>query len=105
MCYNVLHQDLWTKIMKSPSPTLSLRVPTSVRKRLDRASAKMRRSRSWIVLQALEEHLDKVERKEKATPKKPYSTLLSLAGAGAARNGPRAAEEILAYSRRLRDND
>jgi metal-responsive CopG/Arc/MetJ family transcriptional regulator len=85
---------------------MSIRIPAPTRKKLDRVSAKTGRSRSNIVLLALERHLDELERQEATKPgAKRFSTLLSLAGAGAARNGPRDAEEILATSRWLRDND
>jgi predicted DNA-binding protein len=87
------------------SPTVSLRLPPAARERLDRATAKTRRSRSFIMQRALERHLDEIEREEAQTPvKRRLSTVLSLGGAGVPKAGPRNASEIDAHIRWLRDN-
>jgi RHH-type transcriptional regulator, rel operon repressor / antitoxin RelB len=88
------------------TPTISLRLPKDARERLDRVATKSRRSRSYIIQEALERHLDEIEREELDEPKKGrLSTILNLAGAGTALNGPRSKEEIDAHIRWLRRND
>jgi predicted DNA-binding protein len=91
--------------MTESSPTMSLRLPQTARERLDRATAKTRRSRSFLMMRALERHLDEIEREE-AQPhaRRALSTLLALGGAGAPKAGPRSAKEIDAHIRWLREN-
>jgi predicted DNA-binding protein len=91
--------------ISSVSPIISLRLPKEARERLDRAAAKMRRSRSFLMQRALERHLDEIEREEAQPPaRRRLSTILELGGAGVPASGPRSAEEIDAHLRWLRDN-
>jgi RHH-type rel operon transcriptional repressor/antitoxin RelB len=86
--------------------TLSLRLTKEARERLDKAAARSRRSRAYIVQEALERHLDEIEREETPAPKKSrFAAILSLAGAGAALNGPRTKEDIDNDIRWLRGDD
>jgi RHH-type transcriptional regulator, rel operon repressor / antitoxin RelB len=88
------------------TPTISLRLPKDARERLDKVAAKSRRSRSFIIQEALERHLDEIEREQLREPQKGrLSTILGLAGAGTALNGPRSKEEIDAHIRWLRGDD
>ena len=91
--------------MTAHSPIVSLRLPAAARERLDRAAAKTRRSRSYIMQRALEKHLEEIEREDAPTPvKRPLATVLSLGGAGVPTAGPRSASEIDAHIRWLREN-
>jgi hypothetical protein len=76
------------------------------RERLDKAAVRSRRSRAYIVQEALDRHLDEIEREETPAPKKSrFATILSLAGAGIGKDGPRSKEEIDAHIRWLRGDD
>ncbi len=91
--------------MSAPSPTISLRLPQEARARLDRATVKTRRSRSFLMQRALEKHLDEIEREEtQGASRRSLATTLTLGGAGIPVNGPRSADEINAHLRWLRDN-
>jgi hypothetical protein len=88
------------------SPTLSLRLPNETRARLDRIAEQSRRSRSYIILRALERHLDDVAKEEMPTNRSGfYPSLLKFAGAGAKLSGGRSKEEIDAEIRWLRGDD
>ena len=92
--------------MTVPPRTISIRLPEAARARLDRATAKTRRSRSFLMQRALEMHLDEIEREEaQEAPKRRLTTLLSLAGAGADPKSPRSAQEIDQHIRWLRDHE
>jgi predicted transcriptional regulator len=88
------------------SPTISLRLPKDARERLDRAAAKSRRSRSYLIQEALERHLDEIVGEETGTKSdNRFAATLRLAGAGAALNGPRSKQEIDRHIRCLRGDD
>ena len=91
--------------MPAATSPISLRLPKAERARLDRAAAKTRRSRSYLVQEALAKYLDDIEREEAPPAKKRLTTLLSLAGAGASETSPRSLEEINRHIRWLRDNE
>jgi predicted DNA-binding protein len=86
--------------MTTPSPTISLRLPQEARARLDRATLKTRRSRSFLMQRALERHLDEIEREEAQEPVRRLSVTLALGGAAA--NNERTKSEIDAHIRWLR---
>ncbi|MGE3244929.1 MAG: ribbon-helix-helix protein, CopG family [Beijerinckiaceae bacterium] len=91
--------------MANSSATISLRLPPEALSRLEKASEKTRRSRSYLMLRALELHLQDIEREESQGGKDArLSTVLGLGGAGADRNAPRSAKDIDAHIRWLRDN-
>lgn len=105
MCYRYARNNC-EAIFMSSSSTLSLRLTKEARERLDKAAIRSRRSRAYIVQEALDRHLDEIEREEAPAPKKSrFATIFSLAGAGAAINGPRSKEEIDNHIRWLRDDD
>lgn len=88
------------------TPTVSIRLTLKAKERLDKATARTRRSRSFLMAEALERHLDEIEREEaQAAPKRRLETLRSLAGAGRPANGPRSAEDIDAHIRWLRGDE
>lgn len=64
-----------------------------------------RRSRSFLMQEALKRHLDEIVAEAGETkPKARYSSLLAVAGAGAARK-PRTAADVDAHIRWLREHD
>ena len=93
--------------MPAASPTISLRLPEEARAKLDKAAKLTRRSRSFLMKEALDRHLADiiVQEQAKDAPKRRLSTLLSLAGAGARPDNPRTAEEIDQHIRWLRSDD
>ena len=92
--------------MPTASPTISLRLPEESRSLLDEAVKLTRRSRSFLMKEALDRHLSDIIREaSRPTPKRHLSTLLSLAGAGGRSHNPRTAEEIDKNIRWLRSDD
>jgi predicted DNA-binding protein len=91
--------------MPAPSPTISIRLPKEARESLDMATKITRRSRSFLMQEALERHLSQIVREQtQQGAKRRLDTLLSLAGAGRRSSEPRTAEEIDQHIRWLRDN-
>lgn len=85
--------------------TISIRLPDEDRAKLDRAIKLTRRSRSFLMKEALERHLDDVLREEtKTQTARPMSRLLSLEGKGVRASNPRSREEIDQHIRWLRDH-
>jgi predicted transcriptional regulator len=91
--------------MSTESPTISIRLPMPTRMTLDKAVKATRRSRSYIMKEALDRHLADIVREETVTQRKPLAHLLSMAGAGAGLGPSRTKEEIDAHIRWLRDDD
>jgi uncharacterized protein (DUF1778 family) len=92
-------------IMAEPSPTISIRLPLSTRQMLDKVAKSTRRSRSFIMKEALDRHLAGIVRDEAVPPRKHLAHLMSMAGAGAKYAPVRTKEEIDAHIRWLRDDD
>jgi metal-responsive CopG/Arc/MetJ family transcriptional regulator len=91
--------------MTTAPPTISIRLPENARRTLDKATKLTRRSRSFLMKEALDRHLaDIVQEQSRTAPKRRLSTLLSLAGAGARSASPRTQSEIDQHIRWLRDN-
>ena len=90
--------------MTDQSPTISIRLPSSARKSLDRAVKATRRSRSFLMKEALDRYLADIVRDEQSGNRQPLGRLLGLAGAGAGPGKPRSAEEVDRHIRWLRDN-
>jgi predicted transcriptional regulator len=92
--------------MNAHSPTFSIRLPQEQRESLETAIKLTRRSRSFIVKEALERHLPDIIREQSGeAPKRRLTHLLSLAGAGVRKDHVRTREEIDAHIRWLRDNE
>lgn len=88
------------------TPSLSVRLSPEVRERLERAASRMKRSRSFLVQEALMRHLDDVETVEKvAVRSSRLEKLRSLKGAGALIYGPLSAEQIDADIREFRGDE
>lgn len=93
-----------------PSRTISLRLDTDVLKRLDDVARRRRRSRSFVVAEAIARHVDPVpevtdEQAAGAPSGGRYARLLALAGSGAPYSSFSSSEEIDAHIRWLRDDD
>jgi hypothetical protein len=92
--------------MTEASPTISIRLPESSRVLLDKAAKQTRRSRSFLMKEALDKHLAEIVREQ--TPEKPpkrLSTLLSLEGKGVRPGQERSVEEIDRHIRWLRGDE
>jgi hypothetical protein len=88
--------------MNTTSPTISIRLPEKSRRNLDKATKLTRRSRSFLMKEALDRHLaDIVQEQTTGTPRRRLSTLLGLAGVAAT---ARAHEDIDQHIRWLRDH-
>ena len=92
--------------MTAPSPTISIRLAEAARRNLDNATKLTRRSRSFLMKEALDRHLaDIVREQTSGVSKSPAATLLSFAGAGAKLGVMRTKQEIDAHIRWLRDDE
>jgi RHH-type transcriptional regulator, rel operon repressor / antitoxin RelB len=88
------------------SPTISLRLPPKTIQLLDKAAKATRRSRSFVMKEALDQYLEKVPHGVSGPHNKPLSHLLSLRGiAQKLGQKQRTKEEIDAHIRWLRGND
>ncbi len=88
--------------MSDYAPTISIRLPDDARARLDAATRLTRRSRSYLMKEALDRYLGDLEREQKLGPAK--SGLLAFEGKGARAGRMRSPEEIDSHIRWLRDN-
>jgi predicted DNA-binding protein len=92
--------------MNAYSPTFSIRLPEKDRASLELATKLTRRSRSFLVKEALERHLADILREQRAeVPNRRLTHLLSIGGAGVSKDHVRSREEIDAHIRWLRDNE
>jgi uncharacterized protein (DUF1778 family) len=92
--------------MNDHSPTFSIRLPEEQRLSLERATKLTRRSRSFIVKEALERHLEDIIREQTdAAPKRRLTRLLSIAGNGTSSDHVRSGDEINDHIRWLRNDD
>ena len=96
-----------TNPMNVHSPTTTIRLRADLRESLERATKVTRRSRSFLIMEALDRHLSEIVREETEGVHKPrrLTHLLSLGGAGVRKDHARTREEIDAYIRWLRDNE
>jgi RHH-type transcriptional regulator, rel operon repressor / antitoxin RelB len=92
--------------MTAESPTISLRLPKASLKSLDKAAKATRRSRSYLMREALDRYLVDITQKEAAPAVKPLSRLMAMRGiAEKLGQKPRTKEEIDAHIRWLRSDD
>ena len=92
--------------MPAASPTISLRLPEEYRIELDSLAKIKRRSRSYLVMEAVEKYLADHRREARPLGEKGHlATLLSLEGKGVRASRPRSKEEIDQHIRWLRDNE
>ena len=89
-----------------PGPNLSVRLPDETRVRLEQAAKSTRRSRSFLVKEALERHLTEIVNEQgRGGAKSRLEKLLALAGAGVRLGGPQTAEEIDGRIREFRGDE
>lgn len=84
-------------ILKMPAatPTVSVRLPESTKTRLERIAKRMRRSRSSLMVEALDRHLDEIQEEYGiADTQGRFAEIMKFKGVGAAIAGPRSVEEI-----------
>jgi predicted DNA-binding protein len=92
--------------MGAAPPPISLRLPQATREKLDKAAVVLRRSRSFVIQEALERHLDDmIHESGLVADKRRLDTLLSLAGAGGHADHPRSADDVGNYTNWLRGNE
>ena len=92
--------------MNVHSPTTTIRVRADLREPLERAVKLTRRSRSFIIMEALERHLKDIVREQNPEPpKRRLTRLLAIAGNGTSSDHVRSGDEINDHIRWLRDDD
>ena len=92
--------------MPTAAHALSLRVPQVMKERLNFVSKKMRRSRSSVVIEALERHLDAIQNQSKHSDRSGrFFDVMQFKGAGVALTGGASAEEIDSSIREIRGNE
>ena len=92
--------------MNATTPTMSLRVPGTMKERLDRMAKTMRRSRSSLVLEALENHLNDIQSNQAICGTKGrFSDIMKFKGAGISVTGGSTVTEIDASIRDFRGNE
>lgn len=88
-----------------PGPTLSVRLPDDTRARLERAAKTTHRSRSFLVKEALERHLNDIVAEQRGGAKSRLEKLLAMKGVGTRLYGPRTVEEIDSDVRKFRGDE
>jgi uncharacterized protein (DUF1778 family) len=92
--------------MNVHSPTTTIRVRADLREPLERAVKLTRRSRSFIIMEALERHLEDIVREQSPEPpKRRLTRLLAIAGNGTSSDHVRNGDEIIDHIRWLRDDE
>ena len=93
--------------MATSDATISMRMPSEVKKRLEKAARRTHRSRSYLTIEALRKYLPEIEQEELQTaPKNKLEIALSFKGAGK-RAGvkPRTGKDIDASVREFRGDE
>jgi hypothetical protein len=105
-----MSEPITTSFATMPAPsdvTLSLRVPSELKTRLERASVRTHRSRAYLTIAALQKYLNDVEQDEaKTATASKYDIAKRYSGVGARLLGRgRSAAEIDAMIRDQRGDD
>ena len=91
--------------MQKSSVTISVRLSEAARGSLDKAAKLTRRSRSFLMKEALERHLSEIVLEHKgAEGRSRLSQILALGGAGVRHVGKQSAAEIDKRIRAFRDD-
>jgi RHH-type rel operon transcriptional repressor/antitoxin RelB len=92
--------------MPQPSTSLTLRLPVKTRKSLDKAAKITRRSRSFLMKEALDRHLPAIVGEEtRKEDQNPMARILAMAGIGRQYVGEQNDEDIIARIREFRGDD
>jgi predicted transcriptional regulator len=93
--------------MNVHSSTTTIRLRADLRESLERAMKITRRSRSFLIMAALERHLEDIAREESEGAPKPrrLTRLLAIAGDGTSSDHVRSGDEINEHIRWLRDDE
>ena len=104
--YNMNSHDGDAEVSEA-APIISFRLPKLQQTRLEKLATLTRRSRSFLVKDAVGRYLDEVmpEGVAPEAPKRRLTRLLALAGTGASGDRVRSSEEIDAHMRWLRGDD
>jgi hypothetical protein len=103
MCYK--KQNCKGIKMSDYAPTISIRLPDDARERLDAATKLTKRSRSYLMKQALDRYLGDIiyDEKQRVAPTAKLG-LLALEGKGARSDKPRTRADIDSHILWLREN-
>ncbi len=91
--------------MAETSTTITIRLPASSRRSLDRMAKAKKRSRSFLIKEALDRYLAEAANPRIEPPERPLAYLLSLRGIAGGTGSPQSAEEIDAHIRWLRERE
>lgn len=92
--------------MTMTTHSLSVRLPEAMRERLEVAAQQTKRSRSFLVQEALTRHLsDIVAEQSRSGAKSRLERLRAIKGTGARLYGPRTEEDIEAQVREFRGDE
>src|SRR5215475_2452900 len=80
LCPSVLH--LWYTGLQMPTSISSVRISDELRYRLERTAKHLKKGKNWIINQALDEYLRKIDRDTLAVEAQRQSLLASSAEAG-----------------------
>lgn len=86
-------------------PTLSVRLPSDTSVRLEKAAKSTHRSRSFLVKEALERHLNEIVQEQTGQTKSRMARLLEMQGVGSRLYGERTQEDIDAQIREFRGDE
>jgi RHH-type transcriptional regulator, rel operon repressor / antitoxin RelB len=92
--------------MPASSTTVTLRLPPKTRKSLDKAAKITRRSRSFLMKEALDRHLPAIVNEQKrAENQNRLARILAMGGIGRQYVGEQKDEDIMARIREFRSDD
>ena len=85
--------------------TTTVRLPSAIRAQLEQVARATKRSRSSLMIEAIEAHLEQLQDEARSTAQTPrYASLMKYQGA-AAKTGGRSVAEIDAILRDIRGDD
>ena len=92
--------------MSNANRVLSVRIPEQTRTRLNHLAKKMRRSRSALIVEALNRHLEELNQEHNTNSAHDrFADIMQYKGIGASLNNGRSAKEIDASIREFRGDD
>jgi len=92
--------------MTASPPTLTIRLPDATRRTLDRAAKATRRSRSFLMKEALERHLQDIMREHAPEGSGGrYARIIAMRGAGKNYSTYTSAEDVIRTIREFRGDE